>query len=209
MGEPISPFTPATIRVAPAAADGNGDHQHFHSHGELRPGYSAQDTLESEVGETPSIELARKFGQASRPHRVPDPSQPTGYRLARPGEAFENVSYAYPSLLRSFLFSSLLSSKGRPSSCVSLLLLPFQSESKAEPYGYFTTTFSELDEFGKCLSTACVTVPFFPPLTSSFPTMQYQRHWNLIILPSAHLLIHHILLCWYHLHPHHLEELQV
>ena len=92
MGDPISPISPFgpgnSLKVAPAATGAGGDAPQQHIH---RRELNAQDTLESESG-APSIELARLFGQNSRPHRVPDPSQPTGYRLARPGEAAENVS---------------------------------------------------------------------------------------------------------------------
>lgn len=34
----------------------------------------------------PSMEEARAFGERRKPHRIPDPSQPCGYRLARVGE---------------------------------------------------------------------------------------------------------------------------
>lgn len=34
----------------------------------------------------PSIEEGEQFRQANLPRRIPDKSQPTNYRLARPGE---------------------------------------------------------------------------------------------------------------------------
>lgn len=46
----------------------------------------------SSVFDQPSIEVARQRGIDSMAHRIPDSGQPTGYRLARPGETFDPVS---------------------------------------------------------------------------------------------------------------------
>lgn len=39
----------------------------------------------------PSVQKARQRGLANMPHRIPDDAQPTGFRLARPGELIDLV----------------------------------------------------------------------------------------------------------------------
>lgn len=42
----------------------------------------------------PSLEEARRFEQRRKPHRIPDASQPSGYRLARVGESEDEATGA-------------------------------------------------------------------------------------------------------------------
>lgn len=42
----------------------------------------------------PSLEEARRFEERRKPHRIPDASQPSGYRLARVGESEDELTGA-------------------------------------------------------------------------------------------------------------------
>lgn len=46
------------------------------------------------ISHTPSIDDAIEFGEKRKPHRIPDETQPSGFRLARVGEMKDPITGA-------------------------------------------------------------------------------------------------------------------
>jgi hypothetical protein len=96
---------------------------------------------DSGANAAPSLEAARAYGQMSRPMRIRDPHQPSGYRLARVGEARPAAKQGKKTALGGHV-ARVADAAGGEQERVG------GGPPKAEPYSFVSTHLQQLDEFG-------------------------------------------------------------
>lgn len=131
----------------------------------------------------PSIEVAKAYGRFSRPMRIRDAHQPSGYRLARIGEAAPVSQPKQPKQPKQAV-ARVVAGAGAAGS-IEAEGGGHQQAPKAEPYAFWSAGLKQLDEFGIGVSLyfrqlAFLSLVFLGAGMIYIPTMWHNyRHVNL------------------------------